>query len=102
MIPSIASQLVSQPGHSIFVWLPVPAATGFLPSAGARVFRESSKIVSLLASLAAINNKYPVKTGRPVLSVEALNFFCVLHHGSQTKTIFTGTIMKKRNSERFC
>ena len=72
---SIASQRASYSGHSIFVWLPIiPAGTGFLSSAGAHVVRESSKIVSLLASLAAINNKYLVKTGTPVLLVEALNF----------------------------
>ena len=40
--------------HSIFVWLPIiSAGTGFLPSAGARVVQESSKIVSLLPLLAA-------------------------------------------------
>ena len=44
---SIAGQLAS-----IFV----SAGTGSLPSAVARVVRESSKIVSLLASLAAIKN----------------------------------------------
>ena len=46
---------VSLMAHSIFVWLPIiSAGTGFLSSAGARVVRESSKIVSLLPLLAAI------------------------------------------------
>ena len=47
--------LARSPANSIFVWLPIiSAGTGFFPSAGARVVRESSKIVSMLASLAAI------------------------------------------------
>ena len=88
---SITSQLTSYSGHSIFVWLPIiPAGTGFLPSAGERVVRESSKIVSLFALLAVINNKY-----------RGLKPFYVLHHGSQTKTIFIGTVIEKRNSEGF-
>ena len=46
------SSIASQLAHSIFV----SAGTGFLPLAGACVVRESSKMVSLLASLGAIIN----------------------------------------------